>query len=160
MAGGLNKVSESVWQHGTALYYTMQLPDFRPFPWLSDLLSSGRVVLALVTYTALLVQLFFGPMLLHPVTRRIVVALALVVNVLFAVVFALPWTSLALLAVTLLFAPAGAFVWVDERVRHLLQPAGDWLAIRGYDVLDALDAVRSRLFYPVVDWFRITVLRR
>jgi hypothetical protein len=37
MAAGLDKVADRAWQHGTALYSTMQLPESRPFPALSDL---------------------------------------------------------------------------------------------------------------------------
>ncbi|MCW2799158.1 MAG: hypothetical protein JWQ70_630, partial [Aeromicrobium sp.] len=103
IAAGLDKVSQHAWQHGTALYYTMQLPEYRPFPWLSDLLSSSTFVLAVVTYTVLLVQLFFAPLLLNPISRRVLLVLAVGVNIIFAVLFAAPWSSLAVIAVTGLF---------------------------------------------------------
>jgi hypothetical protein len=157
---GLDKVSDTEWQHGTALYYTLQLPEYRPFPWLSDLLSNNSAVLAVVTYTVLLTQLFFAPLLLNAAARRIVIALAIGVNAVFGVVFATPWSSLSLIAVTCLFASSAAFQTVDDRVRHLGAPTGDWFALRWYGVLDALDAARHRLVYPVVDWIRFSVLRR
>ena len=160
LSAGLNKVSDDAWQHGTALYYTLQLPEYRPFPWLSDLLSGSSVVLALATYTVLLSQLFFAPLLLNAVGRRIVIALAIGVNVVFGFVFATPWSSLAMIGVTCVFASSAAFVRLDERVRVLATPIGDWLALRGYDVLDVLDAARHRLVYPVTDWVRFTLLRR
>ena len=53
MGAGLLKITESSWQHGNALYSTMQLPDYRPFPWLSDLFSHSQMLLALITYVVL-----------------------------------------------------------------------------------------------------------
>lgn len=160
LSAGLDKVSQDDWQNGTALHYTLQLPEYRPFPWLSDLLSGSSAILALATYAVLLTQLFFAPLLLNAVTRRIVIAAAIGVNVVFGIVFATPWSSLALIAVTCLFASSAAFQTIDERVRDRGAPLADWFAVRWYDVLDALDAVRHRLYYPVVDWIRYAVLRR
>jgi hypothetical protein len=160
LTAGLNKASQENWQHGNALYYTLQLPEYRQFPWLSDLLSQSSVLLALATYLVLLTQLFFAPLLLNAVARRAIVAVAIVANVIFGVVLATPWSSLAMIGVTSLFASSTAFVRLDERVRDTSAPVVDWLAMRWYDVLDWLDAVRHRLYYPVVDWIRYSVLRR
>lgn len=160
LTAGLSKVSQDEWQHGNALYYTLQLPEYRHFPWLSDLLSQSSVLLALATYLVLLTQLFFAPLLLNAVARRAIVAIAIVANVVFGAVFATPWSSLAMIGVTCLFASTDAFVRLDERVRELLSPLADWLALRGYDVLDVLDSVRDRAVYPVTDWVRVTLFRR
>jgi hypothetical protein len=160
MAGGLDKISQSVWQHGTALYYTMQLPEYRPFPGLSDLLSGGTVILAVLTYTTLCVQLFFGPLLLHPVARRIVVTLAIALSVVFAVIFAAPWNSLATIAVTGLFISDRTYLLLGERLAALLAPVVDRLAEAGYVVLDRLDDLRYRFILPVVDWIAVNVFRR
>lgn len=159
-AGGLDKVSQSVWQQGTAMYSTMQLPEFRPFPGLSDRLSESSVALGLLTYAVLVTQLFFAPLMLHPISRRIVIAATVVVNIVVAVLLALPWSSLACLALVALFVSTTTYERVDERLRDLLAPAGDWLAMRGYDLQDAWFAVADRTFYPVVDWVRSTILRR
>ncbi len=160
LTAGLNKASESEWQHGNALYYTLQLPEYRHFPWLSDLLSQSSVLLALATYLVLLTQLFFAPLLLNKAARGAIVAVAIVANVVFGVVFGTPWSSLAMIGVTCLFASSDAFVRLDERIRDLSAPVVDWLAVRWYDVMDWLDAVRHRVFFPVVDWIRYSVLRR
>jgi len=154
MSAGLDKVSHEAWQHGNALYYTLQLPEYRPFPWLADLLSGSEVLLAIVTYAVLFVQLFFGPLLLNRHTRALVVALAIIVNVVFAVVLAVPWSSLAVIAATCLFVSTRAFEMLDARLRDVLGAVGDWLAERGYDLADRLDALRYRVFFPVVDWVR------
>lgn len=159
-AAGLDKISQVTWQHGTALYYTMQLPEYRPFPWLSDLLSSSTVILAIITYTVLLVQLFFAPLLLNPSSRRVVLTLAIAVNIVFAVLFAAPWSSVAVIAVTCLFASDDAFEWIDEWVRDRFGPVGDWLGVRGSAVYDVVDSGLHRTVYPVTDWVKFTIFRR
>lgn len=160
LTAGLDKVSQEVWQNGTALYYTLQLPEYRPFPWLSDLLSSSTVVLAVITYAVLLVQLFFAPLLLNSVARKVMVALAMAINVLFAVVFAAPWSALAVIAVTSLFVDRSTYVVLDDGLARLFGPVGDWLVERGYGLLDRLDDLRYRTVLPALDWIRSTVLRR
>jgi hypothetical protein len=160
MAAGLDKVADRAWQHGTALYSTMQLPESRPFPALSDLISRSDVLLALLTYGVLISQLFFGPLLLNRFARRCVIVLAVVVNLLVAVVFAQPWTALGALAVTALFVSDDTWERVEDTVLTASQPATDWVIDRGYDVLDASDAVRYRFVLPAVDWLRIRLSRR
>lgn len=160
LAAGLDKVASKEWQDGTALYSTLQLPEFRPFPWLSDLLSDGRVPLAIVTYLVLFAQLFFVPLLLHPITRRIVVAAAIAVNVLFAFVLATPWSSLAVIAVTGLFVPDGAWEELGHRVAARVAPATDWMYERWYDALDSAEDLWFSAVLPVVDRIVDAVLRR
>ena len=159
-AAGLDKISQATWQNGTALYYTMQLPEYRPFPWLSDLLSSSTIVLAIVTYTVLLVQLFFAPLLLNPGSRRVVVTLAITVNIVFAVLFAAPWSALAVIAVTCLFASDGAFEHINNWIGDHLRPVGDWIGLRVGAVTDRFDAGLHRFVYPVTDWVKFTIFRR
>ncbi|MCD9197293.1 HTTM domain-containing protein [Aeromicrobium wangtongii] len=149
MAAGLDKVAERPWQQGTALYSTMQLPEFRPFPALSDLLSHSTVLLALLTYGVLLSQLFFGPLLFNPWTRRVLIVVVGGVNLVLALVFAQPWSALSTIAVALLFVSDETW----ERVEH-------WSIERGYDVLDLSDAVRYNVVLPAVDWVRFTLVRR
>lgn len=159
-AAGLDKIAQTSWQHGTALYYTMQLPEYRPFPWLSDLLSSSTFVLAVITYTVLFVQLFFAPLLLNPNSRRIVLMLAITVNVVFAILFAAPWSSAAVIAVTCLFASDRAFERLDLWLRDRFGPIGDWLGVHFGGVADAIDWVLHRTVYPITDWIRFTIFRR
>lgn len=115
-AGGLGKVSQEVWQHGTALYYTLQLPESRPFPGVSDLISNSQLLLALLTYTVLLVQLFFAPLLISPRSRGWVIAVAVVVSVLFGILFAAVWSQLAVIAVTVLFVSDRTWQRVEDAV--------------------------------------------
>ncbi len=160
MAAGLDKSGDRAWQQGTALYSTLQLPESRPFPGLSDLLSGNAVLLALLTYGVLLSQLFFGPLLLNPLTRRFVIVLAVVVNIVLGVVFGQLWSGIGVVAVTVLFVSDEAWERIEDVVLRVSQPATDWLIERGYDVVDRLDDLRYRFVLPAVDWVRFTVLRR
>jgi hypothetical protein len=160
MAAGLDKVAERSWQHGTALYSTMQLPESRPFPAVSDLVSHSTVLLAALTYGVLLSQLFFGPLLLSAWTRRILVVLVVAVNLLGAVLFAQPWSAVSTIAVTMLFVSDSTWERLEDAVLTRLAPVTDWSVERVYDVLDVVDGVRYRFVLPAVDWVRFTVLRR
>jgi hypothetical protein len=160
LAGGLDKVSQRDWQHGTALYTTLQLPEFRPFPWLSDLLSNGSVVLALLTWTVLAVQLFFAPMLLRRWSRDLVAILAIVVNVLFAVVLATPWSSLAVIAVTGLFVSDDRWAAVGDRVADLLWPVLDRTAELRWAVADRVADWWYDHVLALWDRVRVSVFRR
>lgn len=145
MGAGLSKITEGAWRHGTALYSTMQLPDYRPFPWLSDLFSHSQILLGLITYAVLLVQLFFGPLLLNKVTRALVLTLAVMMNAFFAVVMALPVSSLAFIAVTGLFVSAKTYEVIGNFLGDLLTTVGYWLADRFSELLDWIDELRHRV---------------
>lgn len=160
LAGGLDKVSQAQWQDGTALYSTLQLPEFRPFPALSDLLSNGTLVLAVLTWTVLAVQLFFAPMLLRRGTRDLVAILAIVVNLLFAVVLATPWSSLAVIAVTGLFVSDDRWAELGERVADLAWPALDRTADARYAVADRVADWWYDHVLGTWDRVRVTVFRR
>lgn len=156
LAAGLDKVADTGWQHGTALYTTLRLPENRPFPWLSDLLTSSTVILALVTWLVLVVQLFFAPLLLHRVTRTIAVWSAIVVNLLFAAVLAAPWSALAFIAVTALFLDDDWWEEVGERIADRLFPVTDWFLDRWYPISDGV----ADRWFAVTDWVRFTIFRR
>lgn len=160
LAGGLDKASQPLWQQGTALYTTLQLPEFRPFPWLSDLLSNATVLLALVTWTVLAVQLFFAPMLLRRGTRNLVAGLAIGINVLFAVVLATPWSSLAVVAVTGLFVSDDRWEALGERVADLAWPVLDRTADLRYAVADRVADWWYDHVLALWDRVRVTVFRR
>ena len=160
LAGGLDKVAEPAWQRGTALYSTFQLPEYRVFPWLADLISGSTLVLGLITWVVLFVQLFFVPLLLHRITRGIVVGLSIALNLFFAIVLAQVLTSLVLIGVTALFVSDQWLGRLGDRVAGLWYRFGDWVVERWYIVADRADAVWFRVGTPVVDWFKIVVFRR
>ena len=149
VTAGLDKVAREAWRSGEALYYTTQLPEFRPFGALSDLVSASPVFLAFLTYLVLLTQLFFAPLMLTRVSRIVAVTVAILANVFFAVVFGAVPAALAIIAVTLVVFPDDL---LEERV--------DWLAEVTEPLRRRLEAVWFRLSDPFVDGWDSVRARR
>ncbi len=143
---GFDKIARGVWRSGEALYYTTQLPEFRPFPALSEAVSASPVVLAVLTYGVLLTQLFFAPLMLTRVTRIIAAGLAIVANLFFAVVYGAPAAALAIIAVTLVVVP-------DD----LLDAAVDRIALTAAPVTERLEDLWFAVTDRIVDgWYALT----
>lgn len=116
-SAGMAKARGDLWQHGTALYYPLQLQEFRPFPFLNDLFAHLGIVVGVATYVVLLVELGFGFALLHPVARRVAIAGVIVLHVSIAVLMALPWFSLSMLAFVAIFVSTSTYEALDRRLR-------------------------------------------
>jgi len=160
LATGLDKVADPAWQRGSALYSTFQLPEYRVFPWFADLISGSSALLGLITWAVLFVQLFFVPLLLHRVTRAIVVWLSVALNVFFAIALAQVLTSLVLIGVTALFASDQTLRRLGDGVAGIWYPVGDWVVERWYAAADRADALWFRMGEPIINWFKVVVLRR
>ena len=116
-SAGMAKARGDLWQHGTALYYPLQLQEFRPFPFLNDLFTHFGLVVGIATYFVILVELGFGFALLHPVARRVAIVGVTVLHVSIAVLMALPWFSLATLAFVAIFVSTSTYMALDRRLR-------------------------------------------
>lgn len=160
LAAGLAKVAQPQWQQGTALFGTLQLPEYRPFPWLSDLLSVGTVPLALVTWAVLVSQLFFVPALVNRTTRNTVVVLAVAVNLFFGIVLGTLWSAFAVVAVTGLFLSDDLWEDLGYAVADVTAPVTDRIVDAWYVVADRVEDWWFRFVLPPVDWVRATVFRR
>lgn len=125
VAAGLFKIQGTLWQNGTALYYPLQMQEYKPLPFLSDAFTHFGVVVAISTYMAVFIQLFFPPLLLHPVSRRIALAFIVLLHLSIAVLMALPWFSLSMIAFDAIFVSSSTYVALDLRIRSRLRPAAD-----------------------------------
>jgi len=117
VSAAIFKLKGGLWRDGTALYYPLQLPAFRPFPLLSDLLVGNSLILGLATYSALGIQLLFPPLLLNRITRRIALTAVVLLHLAIAVLMALPWFSLSMVAFDAIFVSTATYVAVDRWVR-------------------------------------------
>lgn len=124
VASGMFKVQGALWQHGTALYYPLQLQEFRPFPPLTDAFTRFGVVMGIATYVVVFLQLYFPLLLLWTVTRRLAILLVIVFHVSIAVVMALPWFSLSMIAFDAVFVSSTTFIAADGWVRARLSRRG------------------------------------
>lgn len=125
VAAGLFKIQGTLWQNGTALYYPLQMQEYKPLPFLSDAFTHFGVVVAISTYMAVFIQLFFPPLLLHPVSRRIALAFIVLLHLSIAVLMALPWFSLSMIAFDAIFVSSSTYVALDLWLRSRLRPVAD-----------------------------------
>ncbi len=142
ISAGMFKTQGDLWQHGTALYYPLQLQEYKPFPFLTDLFTHFGIMVGVATYVVVFIQLFFTPMLMLSVaTRRIAIATVLLFHLSIAVMMALPWFSLEMVAFDTIFVSGTTYIafgnWLKRR--------GSAVADLGYDLTDPiLDRFRSR----------------
>ena len=142
ISAGMFKIQGELWQHGTALYYPLQLQEYKPFPFLTDLFTHFGVMVGLATYVVVFTQLFFIPaIMLSVATRRIAIALVLLFHLSIAVMMALPWFSLEMIAFDTIFVSGTTYVAFGNWMRQRGIALGDlW-----YDVTDPItDRFRSR----------------
>lgn len=119
LSAGMYKLQGQLWQHGTALYYPLQLPEFRPFPPINDLLTHAGLAVGVLTYLTVTVQLFFAPMLLHRIARRVALAMVLMLHAGIALLMALPWFSLAMVSLDLVLISSATYAALEGRVHTL-----------------------------------------
>lgn len=134
IAAGMFKVQGALWQHGTAIYYPMQSTEYKPFPFLSDLMTHFGVMVGIATYVVVFTQLFFPLMLLNVITRRIAISLVILFHLSIAVLMALPWFSLSMIAFDAIWVSTSTLVAFDLWVRGLLRPVVDLF----WDVVDPI----------------------
>ncbi len=95
---GLFKLQGTEWREGTAVYYPLMLPQFRPWPPLADLVAGSGWLVAAVTWGTLALQLTFPLLLLQRHLRVAGVAVALAMHAGIAVIMGLPFFSLFMMA--------------------------------------------------------------
>lgn len=149
-SAGMFKTQGPLWQHGTAIYYPLQLQEYKPFPFLSDLLTYSGVLVNIATYLTVFAQLIFPIALaFHLITRnygipgtafvfRSVYIVIIGFHLSIAVIMGLPWFALEMIAFDAIFVSTTTYLALQT-----------WLARRGeglrelwYDVTD-----------PVVIWW-------
>jgi hypothetical protein len=122
ISAGMFKTQGPLWQHGTALYYPLQLPQYEPFPGLTDLFTHVGVIIGVATYMAVFVQLFFPPLLLNRITRRIALVFVVLLHLGIAVLMALPWFSLAMVAFDAIFVSSATYIALEKWLGPRLEP--------------------------------------
>lgn len=167
-SAGFDKLVHPLWRDGSALSYTLRLPENRPIEFLADIFVSLTFLGVVLTYAVLIMQVYFAPLLIHRTSRIAIIVFAAVLNLWLAVLFASLAESLALIAVTMIFLPdeivwdrVGAFVYSGpvQRLVDVGYAAGDrvlvvveWLR---YEVLARIgDVWKYSIWYPVTDRIR------
>lgn len=125
IAAGMFKTQGALWQHGTALYYPLQLQEYQPIPFLTHLLVTNGVILGISTYLAVFIQLMFAPLLFNRITRRIALTFVVLLHLAIAVLMALPWFSLAMVAYDAIFVSTSTYIALDKWLRVQWRPVTD-----------------------------------
>lgn len=117
VASALYKVQGEYWQDGTAVYYPMQVGQYRPWPWLNDLLSANPFGVLVVSYFSVFIQLFFPLLLLRRGTRVVALLGVLGMHAGIAVIMGLPFFSLFIMAGDQIFIRDSTYQSIAARVR-------------------------------------------
>ncbi len=141
ISAGMFKVQGPLWQHGTAIYYPMQLQEYKPFPFLTNLMTHYGVMIGLATYVVVFTQLYFPVLLLRTFTRRLAISLVIIFHLSIAVLMALPWFSLSMIGFDAIWVSSGTLMALDRWLGGMLRPLKDLF----WDLVD-----------PVADKFRKT----
>ncbi|MPV49506.1 MULTISPECIES: HTTM domain-containing protein [unclassified Pseudactinotalea] len=102
-SGALYKAGGAAWQHGYAIYNPLQTQRFGPWPELSDLFTTWGPMVAVISWTSIILQMSFPMMLMRRPTRIIALFGICGFHIGIAVLMGLPWFSLAMIAIDAIF---------------------------------------------------------
>ena len=119
-AAGLYKSQGSYWQNGTALYYTLHLDWFRPWPGLSNFVAGQSVTIAVVAYLTVFVQIAFPFAVFSRWLKYPCLVALLGMHFSIAVVMGLPLFSAAMMVGDAVFLPEPVWLWIGRQIRRQL----------------------------------------
>lgn len=117
VSGALYKSGGIPWQNGTAIYDPLATDRFGSWPWISELLTANASVVAVLTWSSVLLQLAFPFMLLSAPTRRLALVGIWCFHMGIGVVMGLPWFSLTMIAVDFIFVRDVSWLALNQRIR-------------------------------------------
>lgn len=120
-SAGLYKSQGAKWQDGSAVYYAMHLDLFRPWPWLTDLVSANMLLVFLLCYGTVIMQISFPFTLLYRKIKNVLLAVMILEHVGIALVLGIPFLSLAMIVSDLVFLPTALLVWADGQTAVLVR---------------------------------------
>nr|WP_228454765.1 HTTM domain-containing protein [Streptomyces alkaliphilus] len=119
---GWYKIQGSRWQDGTAVYYPMNLDYFTPFPEVSSILVGNALLVMILTYGTVFVQVAFPFALLNRRAKNILLAIMIGEHIGIAILLGLPFFSMAMIAMDIVFLPTAFLLWIGWRARRLTEP--------------------------------------
>lgn len=112
IVSGLTKVQGSLWQNGSAMYYPLHLDRYQVWPFLSSAMTRFALVVVLMSYISVFIQVFFPLLLMRRYTRRVALVVVVMMHSGIAFTLGLPWFSLAMIAVDMIFLRDSTFIAV------------------------------------------------
>jgi hypothetical protein len=113
-SAGLYKSQGSKWQDGSAVYYAMQVNLFRPWPWLSDLITANMLVIFLLCYGTVILQISFPFTLMYRRVKNVLLPVMMLEHVGIAVLLGIPFLSLAMIVSDAVFLPTAFLLWAGR----------------------------------------------
>ncbi|MEW2510418.1 HTTM domain-containing protein [Streptomyces sp. NPDC046870] len=120
-SAGLYKSQGTKWQDGSAVYYAMHLDLFRPWPWLTDLVSGNMLLVFLLCYATVIMQISFPFTLMYRKVKNVLLAVMILEHIGIAVVLGIPFLSLAMIVSDLVFLPTALLIWSEGRCAVLVR---------------------------------------
>ncbi len=118
-AGGLFKAEGKPWQDGTAVYAPIHTQQFGTWPILSDLVTAWGPAVGIATIGTVLIQVSFPLLLLRRPTRIFGLFAIMMFHVGIAVLMGLPWFSLSMIALDMIFIRDVTWLGMFNRVAGL-----------------------------------------
>ncbi|MER6388519.1 HTTM domain-containing protein [Streptomyces sp. NPDC001523] len=124
-SAGLYKVQGASWGSGTALHYVLNLELFQPWPMLSHFADEHTILIAIATYTTVLLQVAF-PFVLFGRLKYPVLVMLLGMHIGIAVIMGLPLFSGAMIVADAVFLPDRFYTALPGLCRRALRRTGMW----------------------------------
>lgn len=116
VSGALYKAGGDAWQNGSAIYDPLHTQRFGSWPELSELVTAWAPLATALAWGSIILQLSFPFLLLRRPTRIVALFGILGFHIGIAVLMALPWFSLAMIAVDAIFIRDVTWRGMQERV--------------------------------------------
>ncbi|MFD3701458.1 HTTM domain-containing protein [Streptomyces sp. NPDC058646] len=124
-SAGLYKVQGASWGSGTALHYVLNLELFQPWPALSQLADDYAILIAIATYTTVLLQVAFPFVLFGPL-KYPVLAMLLGMHLGIALIMGLPLFSGAMIVADAVFLPDRFYTSLAALCRRRVRQTRPW----------------------------------
>ncbi|WP_104531066.1 HTTM domain-containing protein [Streptomyces specialis] len=118
---GWYKIQGSLWQEGVAVYYSMRLDYFSPWPEISEQLSDNSLMVLLMSYGTVIVQVAFPFTVLNRKVKNVLLGALILEHIGIGILLGLPFFSMAMIAADIVFLPTVFLLALDGRVRGLFR---------------------------------------
>lgn len=125
VASAMYKIQGGMWQHGTAIYYVFQLDEFSTWPQVTELIGRSGVLVAILSYSAVFVQLFFPFLLLRRPTRILALIAITGMHLGIGVLMGLMYFSMTMIAIDAIFIRDVTYEGVQRRLAPVLRRTWD-----------------------------------
>ncbi|MFD6165969.1 HTTM domain-containing protein [Oerskovia sp. NPDC060287] len=125
VASAMYKIQGGMWQHGTAIYYVFQLDEFSTWPQVTEVIGRSGVLVAILSYSAVFVQLFFPFLLLRRPTRILALVAITGMHLGIGVLMGLMYFSMTMIAIDAIFVRDVTYEGVQRRLAPVLRRTWD-----------------------------------